>query len=78
MKVFGHVKTLNHPESLVELSEVTFQASPESLRTVASFLVKAAEDLERKGASFGHRHIQDEAKGWFNIQPEPPDVIVSV
>ena len=47
MKIFGYVQTHHEPEGLVELSEVTFQASPEVLREVAAFMFQAAKEMEQ-------------------------------
>jgi hypothetical protein len=77
MKIFGYVQTNHEPEGLVELSEVTFQASPAVLREVAAFMIQAAKEMEQLGSRFSHSHIQDATDGWRAEQPERADVIVA-
>ena len=77
MNVFGYIKRRCNSEGLVELSQVTFQSSPDTLREIASFLLSAAAEMEAGGPTFDHRHIQDEVKGWRSRTPELPDVIVA-
>ena len=77
MKVFGRLLRHCSSDGLAELSEATFVASPEMLRKVAAFLVQAADQSQRAGASYGHSHIQDEIEGWKEQDPAWPDIIVS-
>lgn len=76
MKVFGHALRTCNAAGLVELSEVTFQASPNVLREVSVFLSQMADEMERSPEAFGHRHMQDEVRGWSDSVPERADVIV--
>jgi hypothetical protein len=75
MKVFGHIQQHHVAEGLVELSDISLQAAPEELRRVASFLLQAAQELEKEGKSFGHSHLQDAQREWFAAN-SCPDVIV--
>ena len=77
MKIFGYVQTHHEPEGLVELSEVTFQASPEVLREVAAFMFQAAKEMEQQGPRFSHSHIQDAINSWRAKQPERADVVIA-
>jgi hypothetical protein len=77
MKIFGYVQARHEPEGLVELSEVTFQASPEVLREVAAFMVQAAKEIEQQGSRFSHSHIQDAIKSWRVEHPERADVVIA-
>jgi hypothetical protein len=77
MKIFGRITRHCSADGLVELSEVTFVASPEALREIAVFLHKAADQMEQTGERFGHSHIQDEVEGWADYEPGRPDVIVA-
>ncbi len=71
IRAFGRVERTCDEEGLVQLSEVTFQVSPETLRRIAAFLQTAAADLEARGSDFGHRHFQSHEKDWSGC-----DVIV--
>jgi len=77
MKVFGYVEKQHNENGLVELSEITFQASPDTLREIASFLVVAAQKAEELGSRFDHFHIQQVHKDWHAKLPERPDIVVS-
>jgi hypothetical protein len=77
MKVFGYVQRQCNEHGLVELSEVTFQCSPERLRQIALFMQQAADEMETHGSGFGHLHIQDELENWNDTSPEPPDIVVA-
>jgi hypothetical protein len=65
MKTYGYpVGEPLNPYGLLKLKEVTFSASPETLRAIAGFLLQAAQEMEREGAHFDHLHIQDELSSW--------------
>src|SRR4051794_28032340 len=49
MNVFGYIKRRCNSEGLVELSQVTLQSSPDTLREIASFLLSAAAEMEAGG-----------------------------
>ncbi len=44
---------------LVELQEVSVQASPEALLLLASFLTEVAQSMKINAAPFGHEHYKD-------------------
>ena len=77
MKIFGRIARHCSEDGLVELSETTFVASPDALRAIATFLARAAEEMEQRGERFSHTHIQDEVEDWRDHEPEWPDVIVA-
>lgn len=77
MKIFGRVSANHDAEGLVTLSEVTFQASPDEVREVAAFLLRAADEMEQADGRFSHAHLQDAVPGWKEHRPRRPDVIVS-
>jgi hypothetical protein len=74
MKTFGYPAgaPLNE-EGLVELMEVTFQADAQTIRRVANFLMRQADEMDARSSEFGHAHAQDEDRPW---PEEWPDVIV--
>ncbi len=41
------------------LSEVTFVASPDTLRRLSDFFRFVADEMDRHGESFGHEHFED-------------------
>lgn len=60
-------------ESPLSLGEVTIAASPVVLRLIAKFLNHVADQMEKRGASFGHEHLQD----FDRRLPSSPAFIVS-
>lgn len=74
MKVYGYEKVDGCDSKLMELSEVTFSASPETLRYIATVINKIADDMESEGKSFEHAHIQDHCTKWDGMFP---DIIIS-
>ncbi len=74
MKAFGYPSgaPLNE-EGLVELTEVSFQTNAQTIRRVARFLMKQADEMDASCSNFGHAHAQDSDPPW----PEQwPDIIV--
>lgn len=58
------------------LKQVTFYFDPDDLRTIADFLMFAAEQLDRKaGHPLWHRHIDEFAEDWRSRHPES-DIVV--
>jgi hypothetical protein len=72
---FGYSKRKVSDQGLLELSEVTFAATPSEFRRISAFLSKCADEIDRQGANFGHSHLQDEKdlKPWDD---DAVDVIV--
>lgn len=59
MKIFGYSKS--DEDTLLEMQEVTIQASPSRLRELAKFLIDFADQIERgKINDQGHSHLSDE------------------
>jgi hypothetical protein len=67
MKIFGYS---GDSDQLQELLEVTFQAQPEQLRTIANFLTEMADGLEQDRDNFGHGHLKDYCDSWLEEYPE--------
>ena len=72
MKVFGYKEKVLNEDELLQMSEVTFQASPKTLRAIAQFFNESADYLE-KHDDFDHAHLQDD---WSEWQEKYPDVII--
>lgn len=77
MRVFGYVKKRHGKQGLVELSEITIQATPDRLREVATFLIESARGMDEHHERFGHSHIQDALKNWRADDPKRMDIIVA-
>jgi hypothetical protein len=73
MKAFGYEKRGGSSPRLMEMEEVSFASSSASIREIARFLNKAADEMDEQGANFGHMHLQDE---WAEWTENWPDVIV--
>ena len=65
MRFFGYAQ--NHSD-LLELTEVSLQASPDALLAMAAFLTETAHQMKTHGSSFGHEHYQD----WQSASPQWP------
>lgn len=74
MKVFGYPAgaPLNE-EGLVELTEVSLQANAQTIRRIAQFLIKQADEMDALANKFEHAHAQDEDRPW---PQEWADIIV--
>ena len=68
MKLFGYAIGSASPELIIpdELAEITLIANPRELRTIASFLLAAAEGMEKRGADWEHEHLSDQYKEFQN------------
>jgi len=47
-----------------ELAEITLNVTPNELRQIASFLLEAADEMHRMGASYSHLHLADRVSGF--------------
>ncbi len=56
MKIYG--RTQNDESELELLSESTLVAEPDTLRELASFLYRCADDIEELGESWEHAHFE--------------------
>jgi len=68
LKIYGYKNTELAPQDIVpdELAEITLAASVQELRKIASFMLSAADDIERENASWEHRHLSDTDKSFEN------------
>ena len=57
VELYGYPKGDEELSSPLELREVTFVASPETLRRLASFLNQTATEMEKYGKGFDHEHF---------------------
>lgn len=66
MRIYGYFdeKATVEKSGPMVLAEDTLVASPDELRSIASFLVSSAERMERKGASYDHEHLADRQPGF--------------
>jgi hypothetical protein len=74
MKIFGYKNKKVNEHGLLEMSEVTFQASPDTLRAIAKLLTDAANLIEKNPGSIDHLHLQDT---WPEWEEDYPDVVVA-
>ena len=56
MKCYGYSK--KDSDTLLEMTEITFQADPIKLRKVADFLYECAKNIEND-SEWEHGHLQD-------------------
>jgi len=66
MKLFSESGDIH----LKETECVGISASPETLRAIAKFITKAADELEEMGEEFSHLHLMDEWDGWTDGTPD--------
>jgi hypothetical protein len=48
----------------LQLCEVTLSASPPELRSIARFLLRAADEIEQLGTRWEHEHLGDSEPGF--------------
>lgn len=74
MKIYGYEKDIVDDEKLIELEEVTIQASSENLKKIAQFILETVKIIDENHDKFGHEHFKDFMReyGW-----EGPDIIIS-
>ena len=76
MKIYGYKKHVNNSDELILLSEISIQTSPEKLRSIANFILKTADEIEKinyKTTSKYHSHLRD---NWTDWKEEYTDVII--
>jgi hypothetical protein len=73
--IYGYGDKVLNEYGLLELREVTFAASPDTLREIASFLTSMADLLEAGTFRITHRHIGSVVSDWGKRFPGK-DVIV--
>jgi hypothetical protein len=54
----------------MEMESIALAASPETLRQIAKFLIRAADEMDEIGADFDHLHLMDEWNGWKDGLPD--------
>lgn len=76
--IYGYSVNQLNIYGLLELREVTFDATSEDLREIAAFLVQMADSIDSGELAPGsHRHLRTINKSWHTRHPGN-DVIVSV
>ena len=63
--------TIDYSDQPVRLSELALALSPEAMRSFASFVAFAAQEMERMGPAYDHVHWQDHVswqEGWPDVQ----------
>lgn len=70
MKLFGYRKSELTEVDLKpsELAEVSLWANPGEIRKIASFLLLAADEMERMGSAYSHIHLSAKRSG-FDTSP---------
>lgn len=74
MKIYGYKNKEVNEHGLLEMNEITFLASPDTLRAIAQLLIDSAELIEKNPGSIDHLHLQDT---WCEWHEDYPDVIVA-
>jgi hypothetical protein len=71
MKLYGYPDEGLPIEEIVpaELAEVTVNATPAELRSMAEFLRSCANEMDRMGDTYGHIHLSDHMKD-FRDSPQ--------
>ncbi len=66
MKLFSNIGETH----LKETDCIGISADSETLRSIANFINKAADELDEMGNDFGHLHLMDEWEGWKEGSPD--------
>jgi len=76
MKIYGYCGKKVNSFNLYEMKEVTFSASPDSLRRVSVFLSEMADKMDNgEFESCSHRHIENTILNWNELCPDS-DIVV--
>ena len=70
MKITGYKKTDAQVNELIELSDIAISTSPQTLREIASFLIKAADEMDELKSDYDHIHLMDEWENWKEGYPD--------
>ena len=73
--IYGYASNQLNEDGLLELKEVTFVVTPESLKEIASFFIAMANRIENE-VNFSHHHIDEYITDWGSRFPNN-DIIVS-
>jgi hypothetical protein len=74
--IYGYAMKELGEDGLLEMKEITFEASAYTLREIALFLTQMAEFMERGGfVNCSHRHIGNTIANWDKRFPHK-DIIV--
>jgi hypothetical protein len=68
IKFYGYSDAVLEQQQLtpLQLSEVTLSASPSELRSIAKFLMRAADEIEQLGTEWEHEHLCNSEEGFSN------------
>lgn len=69
-------RTVNEEYGLLEMREITFDASPTNLRKIARFLEKMADVIETGQAKSSHAHINSVIDSWDREHPNKGIVVI--
>ncbi len=75
MRIFGYDKNSVEDDNLLELEEITIQASPAKLKQIAKFILSVADTMNQYGNNFGHEHLKDFLKEFGDS--DGPDIIIA-
>jgi hypothetical protein len=70
MNIYGYKKEKLSNQGLLAMKEVTFAAEPALIREIAEFLIKAADQMDKRGEKFGHMHVDEVIKKWKKSWPQ--------
>lgn len=70
VKITGYVRKETEVEGLMELDSIAFAAPSETIREIAKFLIRAADEMDEMGIEFDHVHLMDEWRGWKDGCPD--------
>jgi hypothetical protein len=70
VKITGYVRKGTEIEGLMELDSIAFAAPSETIRQIAKFLIRAADEMDKMGPDFDHLHLMDECESWKDDYPD--------
>ncbi len=75
--IYGYAMKKLGEDGLLEMKEITFEASADTLREIALFLTEMARFMERGGfVNCSHRHIGNTIANWDKRFPHKDIVVI--
>jgi len=74
--LYGYSSRTVNEYGLLEMREISFDASPSDLRKIANFLEKMADVIDTGQAMSSHAHINNVIDSWDREHPNKDIVVI--
>ena len=70
LKIYGELAEIQKSDDFIEMSNIALALSPEAMEKFARFVMYAASEMKRLGASYDHIHFKDFSQDWDATWPD--------